>query len=327
MRSPLHRCLLVASLLGPLAFEGTAAAQDIAAAEALFNSGMADLEAGRYETACQAIAESQRLDPRPGTLFTLATCEERWGHIATAVTRYGDYLSLYERLPPDRKAAQGERPKVARTQREKLAADVPELTLSLPPETPAGTVVKRDGQVLAAAALRTALPVDPGEHTVSTQIPGGPVWEQRFTIRLGEKKNLALQWTSISGGAGPASRGVEAPQASAGPASRGVEAPQASGWRTAGFVIGGAGILGLGAGVVAGVLAIQDKSSAHCNAAGVCASGPLASARHAALASDVGLIAGGVLLAGGVTLVVLNRVKVTPAAGTNGGGLVVGGRF
>src|SRR4051794_16280293 len=69
-----------------------AAAQDIAAAEALFESGLADMQAGRYETGCKALAESQRIDPRGGTLFTLATCEARWGRIATAVTRFGDYL-------------------------------------------------------------------------------------------------------------------------------------------------------------------------------------------------------------------------------------------
>jgi hypothetical protein len=94
-------------VLGSLAASGPARAQDIAAAEALFDKGVADMKAGRYETGCKAIAESQRIDPRPGTLFTLATCEAQWGRIATAVSRYGDYLAVYERLPDDKKTPKG----------------------------------------------------------------------------------------------------------------------------------------------------------------------------------------------------------------------------
>jgi hypothetical protein len=63
-------------------------AQDVATAEALFNRGFADMDAGRYETGCKAIAASQRLDPRAGTLFTLAVCEAQWGKIATAASHY-----------------------------------------------------------------------------------------------------------------------------------------------------------------------------------------------------------------------------------------------
>src|SRR4051812_14269869 len=106
--------LLVVSPLVPFALAAPAAAQDIAAAEALFKRGLVDMEAGRYETGCKAIAESQRIDPHLGTLFTLAMCESRWGHTATAMTRFGEYLTRYERLAPDQQANQGERPKVAK---------------------------------------------------------------------------------------------------------------------------------------------------------------------------------------------------------------------
>ena len=76
----------------------TAAAQDLAAAEALFSKGLADMEAGRYDAACPAIGESYRLDPRGGTLFTLAECEAKAGKIATAVARYDD--ALFDRADP-----------------------------------------------------------------------------------------------------------------------------------------------------------------------------------------------------------------------------------
>jgi hypothetical protein len=192
MTSLLRQSLLLLTLAAPLALASPAAAQDIAAAEALFNKGMADLQAGRFETACKAIAESQRLDPRPGTLFTLATCEARWGHVATAYTRYGDYLALYERLPDDRKAAQRERPQVAKAERDRMEREIPKLTLVLPKDAPAGTVVKRDGEVVSEAALGLALPVDPGTYTLTVTPPGGPASEERVTLAKGEKKTVTL---------------------------------------------------------------------------------------------------------------------------------------
>src|SRR5438477_5379956 len=102
------RCLLVAALVAipSISISTRALAQDLAAAEALFNKGLADMQAGHYDTGCPSIAESYRLDPRPGTLFTLAECEAKGGKLATAVARYEDYLQLFARLTPDQQAKQ-----------------------------------------------------------------------------------------------------------------------------------------------------------------------------------------------------------------------------
>lgn len=107
-----------------------------------------------------------------------------------------------------------------------------------------------------------------------------------------------------------------------------------------GWVAGGIGAAGIIAGAVAGVVAIQDKNGAGCEpqsislTLGYC-TGSLSGARSAASASDVGFIAGGVLLAGGLALVILApgshpegaSVKVAPVVGTNSGGLVLGGQW
>ncbi len=101
-----RRCtLLVSAAL--LLSGGVAAAQDISAAKALFEKGVEDLQAGKLDTACPALAgESYRMDPRPGTLFTLADCFDRAGTPASATARYEDYLNP---LRPDdaRRAGQG----------------------------------------------------------------------------------------------------------------------------------------------------------------------------------------------------------------------------
>ncbi|MGK3988990.1 hypothetical protein WME99_38455 [Sorangium sp. So ce136] len=252
-----RRFPLVLWAIVPLLVSAPALAQDIAPAEVLFNRGLADMDAGRYETGCEALAESQRLDPRPGTLFTLAFCESKRGRVATAVTRLNDFLALLERMPPDQRARQAERAAAAREERARLAPRVPELALVLPPNAPAGTVVTRDGQALGEASLGVGLPVDPGEHVVSTRAPGGPLWEQRVAIAEGEKKQLTLEVK-----APPAVREVAPPPA----ASGGSEV--SSGRRAAVYVAGGVGVAGVVLGGVMGALTFGKRSAVaeHCGA-------------------------------------------------------------
>ncbi|WP_437577378.1 hypothetical protein [Sorangium sp. So ce887] len=249
------------AVIVPLVVSTPALAQDIASAEVLFDRGLADMEAGRYETGCKDLAESQRLDPRPGTLFTLAFCESKWGRVATAVGRLSDYLRLVERLPQAQRARQRERVGAASAERARLAPRVPELALSLPAGAPAGTVVTRDGLELGEASLGVGLPVDPGEHTVSTRAPGGPLWEQRIAIAEGEKKRVVLE---VKGGTGavasmPSSSGSEV-SASGGGVS--------AGRRTAVYVAGGVGVAGVVLGGIMGALTFGKRGTIeeHCGA-------------------------------------------------------------
>jgi hypothetical protein len=270
MKRSFSRYISLLSLLGPLALASPATAQDVAAAEELFNRGLADMQAHRYATGCPAIAESQRLDPRTGTLFTLSQCEVEWGRAATAVTRLGDYLELYERMTPEQKTRQGKRPNLAKEQRDRLVLEVPELTLSLPSGTPAGTVVKRDDAVVAGAALGVRLPVDPGEHVLSTQVPGGSLWEQRITIAKGEKKSLVLEVKAAPPAATRLALGAPVPVKQEAPPPETETGP--SGRRVATYIAGGVGAAGIVFGVVTGGLMLSKKSvvNAKCNDAGTC---------------------------------------------------------
>ena len=82
------RLLVALGFAGALALPNPAAAQDESPAETLFNQGLEAMEAGNYEKGCPAIAESQRLDPRPGTVFTLAECEAKRGRIASVNDKF-----------------------------------------------------------------------------------------------------------------------------------------------------------------------------------------------------------------------------------------------
>jgi hypothetical protein len=92
----------------------------------------------------------------------------------------------------------------------------------------------------------------------------------------------------------------------------------------------------LGVGAAFGVTAIVENDDAHCNASRQCAPGPLSEARTDAVGADIGLIAGGVLLAGGFALVVLTpkgprgtslAVDARPGLGPGRAGFVLEGRF
>ena len=74
-------------------------------------------------------------------------------------------------------------------------------------------------------------------------------------------------------------------------------------WKTVGWVATGAGAVGLAVGAAFGIAAINDHNAAHCNASKQCLTGPLDDAKSAATASNVGLVVGAVLAAGGVGLV------------------------
>jgi hypothetical protein len=164
------------------------------AAEALFRSGLRDMLAGRYEQGCPDLRESFRLDPRPGTLFTLAECEAKAGRIATAVALYGDFLTSVDGLPPSARTRHKDRVAVARTEKAALEPDVPSLTVRLAEGSAAAAIIRRDGVVLDKTTLGASTPIDPGEHTFEVEV-GSSKKQQSLTIGRREQKEIVLDAT------------------------------------------------------------------------------------------------------------------------------------
>jgi hypothetical protein len=278
------------------------AAQDTAAAGALFEKGVSDMEAGKFESGCPAIEESQRLDPRPGTLFTLAECNAGWGKLASAAAQYQEYVDLVSRLTRAQQLRHQVRVDISHEQLAALKPQVPLLTLVLPPDAPSGTFVTRNGEVLKGAALGLPLPVDPGSYRIITHVPGGSERETHVELQRGDAKRLELEVALPTSAGKP----VEAPQEHsvavlASPAS----APQSSG-NTASFVALGVGLTGVLVGSVSGALVFSKKhvvtencAGKSCNNTGLSAA---ESAQNLALISDVGFGVGVAGLAVGTIL-------------------------
>jgi hypothetical protein len=253
------RWLGVVAALASLSSPQTALADDGGAAQALFDKGVADLEAGHPETACPALAESQRLDPRPGTLFALADCEVLLGKIASALGHYHEYIGWVSRLSDDQQMRHAERIELARAQVAALQAKVPTLVLALSPWARQGTIIERDGVALQGAGLGAALPIDPGEHVIVTRVPGEPEERLTVSIAVGDAKRLEL----------PLRRPVPPVPVSPAPvpddAARSASKPapleeRGSSQRTLGYVAGGVGLAGLVVGTVTGLLVLDRKA-------------------------------------------------------------------
>lgn len=302
IRTPLGRA---GASLAALLLSSSAWAQNSATAAALFERGVSDLEAGRYQTACPAIEESQRLDPRPGTLFTLAECHARSGKAASAVAEYQEYLDLVARLGPEQRRRHEQRLEIARGQLEKLKPGVPMLTLLLPESAPSDTFVTRNGVVLKSAALGVPLPVDPGDYLIVTHVPGAPEREAHVTLALGETKTLTL--TLPAPATPPSVPAAVSPVGSQPhPAATPARVSPSSNRRSMVFVAAGIGAAGVVVGSVTGALVLSKKSTVNDGCRDhACTQGGLAAANSAqklAVVSDIGF---GVGLAGAAVAVVL----------------------
>lgn len=224
------------------------AAGQAVTAEEHYQRGIAAFEAGDYVVACRELRESYRLDPLPGALFTLATCEMRAGRLASATARFSEYAALVDRLPPDQQAREAKRRAVAESELRVLHARVPHVRLRLSDPTHTAQVTL-NGSVVARESLGVELPVDPGEQTVEQRFVNGQVRRVRVTLRAGESKVVELEAHSADA----------APTARARPIDSTVRSqPTRSALP---FVIGGLGAAGVIVGGVAGSFAINHAAT------------------------------------------------------------------
>jgi hypothetical protein len=194
--------------------------------------------------------------------------------------------------------------------------------------------VSMDGADLASKLEGRAVEVDPGSHTFVFVTRAGRV-EQVAAVKEGAKS----QPIAVTIGS-PAASKVETKDKEELPDSP----SETSTLRYVGYGAAGVGVVGVAFGVIFGLKASskldeskKDPTSGGCDANDFC--GPAgkqarSDAQSAATLSTVGFVAGGVLLAGGITMIVIGgsspkspSARITPMLGANGGGMMLGGRF
>ena len=200
-----------------------------------------------------------------------------------------------------------------------------------------------DGQPFLTSLDGHAVPINPGPHTFHFEGPGGATLEQVVLAAEGEQNQRVAVVLRASGGpartAIPARRSSESGAITMAPGAR---APRGGApWKTVGWVAGGAGVIGLGLGAIFGMKAIDDNNRASCNENHMCLTDALNEAKSDAQIADVAFVAGGVLAAAGIAILLFapsesgakgqTRPGVTaalsPIVAPHAGGLTLGGAW
>lgn len=343
-----------AGLLAVAQLEGLAHAQtdeEKAAARSLAKQGAEAFAAGKHAESLDLMSRAEAILHAPTHVLYIARAQAAMGKLVASQESY--LKVIREDLPGSAPKAFKDAQQQAK---EEVAAIEPRIaSLRIILENPKGAkvTVKLDGQVVSPALVGVHRPVDPGKHVVIAYPMGLSPVEQNIELADADKKDVKL---TITGGAGSVS-GVplsSTDDPDAGQGSQGQTPPdqKPSGGLNTLTIVGIAG-LGVGvAGAVVGTLFVLKYGSTSGDADAKfteygCDKMPTAAtctvarqkeidqldkdAASAGTIGVIGLVAGGVLLAGGATALVLGLGKsksekpkgafITPFIAPNGAGV------
>ena len=334
----------VGSLLAGRAHAESSASQK-AAAESLFDDGVKAMKSGHFADACPKLEESERIDPGIGTLLYLGECYEKTGRTASAWATFREAASTAQ--------AQGEndRARIAAARADRLQAGLSKLTVRVATENAQlpSLRVTRDNAPLANSLLGSAIPVDPGKYHLVASADGYDPFEVDVEVAAnGESKLLdipalkASTKPAVAAGAAATVTPSTSGEAPATPPAEGAEnAPppaKSSSLRTAAYITGALGVVGLGVGSYFGVRAISKNSDAekHCPSNNRCDSNGVAfndQAKNAAVAANITLAVGAAFVVTGVVLYLTSerkreaRLELHPLVSRDLAGIGFGGAF
>jgi hypothetical protein len=241
-----RRRILGLLVFGALFGIRVASAAEGSPAQIAYEQGVEQFKAGNFAAACDLLADSYRLEPLPGVLFTWATCELRADRVASAAEHYGAYVDAVGRLSAADRQAEEERRQVAERERARILPEIPYLTVTVAAEALHTSTVHRDGQLVPAELLGVEVPVDPGEHVIDFETADGSHAQQRVLLAKHEHKTIVLGFAKPR-------EVIKAPVVVPPPLR---SARVVSRWV---YVTGGVGVAGVLTGSIAGLLALRDK--------------------------------------------------------------------
>jgi hypothetical protein len=308
--------------------------RDVVSAEALFSEGRRLMAAGNYEAACPKFADSETLDPAPGTALNLAMCYKKQGKLATAWAAFQSAQTLAVR------AGQNDRARAAKNEIAALEPKLSRLTVSVPElaQVPGLEIRCDDGSILRSE-WGLPLPRDGGSHEIVASAPNRKEWRthvelkesgQRLTVEVPKLEDAPSAGPEAGATAAAPGAAVQTTSPSSAPISTPSDAespPRTPGQaqRVIGLAIGGAGLATL---VTGGVLAMIAKSESNraADEHGIARANDSTDAVH--LANSAGVVIGigaGVAAVGAVVWLTAPRTQTQ--VGTNGRELFLRGRF
>ncbi len=296
-----------------------ARADDSAAAQALFDQAKKAMKAHDYGEACPKFEESLKLQEAVGTMLNLADCYEQEGKLASA---WGKFLEAAAKAKAN---GQTQRARIARDRAAALAPKLSHLVIDVPQESRLESLeVRRDGTVVGEAEWGAPIPVDAGSHTIDAAAPGRKPWSQTVAVSDGAATALSSVPQLPILPPPVEAKGPETATAAhaAEPAHSTGDGPNGgNAQRTAGTLVSGIGVVGIGVGTVFGLLSISKHATvtSQCSAT-TCKSQDGFDASNDAITfgniSTAAFIVGGVALATGLTLWLTAPRSAEPGAPT-----------
>lgn len=286
------------------------------AARALGTAGVEAFEAGDMTAASDKLEKAYQLLKVPSLGLWSARALEKRGLLVEALTRYLEASSM--QVPGGEAAVQHKAQADAEREGTALKARVPRVVISLEGAEPSEVTLTIDGKSVSSSVIGTPRLLNPGPHVVEvsrgndrarakvTAVEGE---ELPLVVRLSSAGNAAAAETPIAGTSGPQ------------PLDAGNTRESGSSIRpTLGWVALGVGAAGLAVGVGTGLAAKGKRTTL--DESGVCQADRCPSAKQAEVdslntfrtISTISFVAGGVLAAAGVTLLLTAPSKSGPSA-------------
>jgi hypothetical protein len=314
-----------------------------AVAEALYEEARALMKQGKLDQACPKLKQSYDLDPGGGTLLNLAECYEKQGKLASA------WSSFNEARVQAQRDARPERVEYAKKHIAAIEPKLSKITIEVPSDaTTPGLRVLLDGAELGSAAWNVGVPIDPGMHELAASAPSKLSFDKKFEIAAASASTTLtipkLEDAPVAVGASAARPVDQDVQKKPVPG----ETSASNSSRTVGYVLLGAGVVGIGVGSYFGLHSFSKWKERKDDCVNGCTADAKTAgdaARSSALVSDIGFGVG--LIAAGVgTYLILSSkhasetgatthraraeqaaLQLTPVLRSGGGGLWLQGSY
>jgi hypothetical protein len=242
------------------------AAATSSSADSLLAEGKRLMAARQYAKACPKIQESQRQAPAASTLLELAICHEKQGKTATAWREFNAVIR--QGVGTDASS------KTARSHLNAIEPRVSRLTINGRPGVDTRAIhLTVDGLPIEDTAWGTPMPVDPGNHVIVASVGGEQQWSGRVSIgEYADQKTVEIPVGQAASSSAPQAAAkpeptvevteklekppTDAPKEEDEPDRR----PERPHRPATGYVMLGAGLVGIGVGTYFGVKAISLRS-------------------------------------------------------------------
>ncbi len=197
-------------------------AREVAAARHLYQVGVRHAEAGRWEEARVAFAQSLEIVERPATLLNYAGACVQTGHLVEGAETYRRYLRV-----ADNEARRTQ----ARTLLDELEARLARVEIATEGLEPDDDLMI-DGERVSHALVGAETPFDPGHHEIELRRNDARVAHQELDLTEGQHESVTLHVLSTASADGSVALAADATEGEADVLDTdpdGQEAPESTG--------------------------------------------------------------------------------------------------